>query len=461
MPTNPRVSLIKTPPPGPESRRLMAREGTLLAHGAYGSPEDRVFIAKSAKGSLVEDVDGNHYIDFGAGWGTNNVGNCHPEVVEAVSATLKQFGVTCWTSVANSVQRIDAAEKLLAVCPKGHDRVVFLTTGTEAVEAALRIMRRATGRPFVLSFYGQYHGLSYGALRAGPLNSEIRDDINPLVNGMVFAPYPYSYRTPLAQGPGGPGRATLDFIEEMILFYDIPPRQIAGVLVEPVVGEAGVWIPPADFFPGLRALCDKHGWVLCADEVQSGFGRCGHMWAIEEWGVTPDLLVIGKGLSGGVMPIAAVTGKASVVDPADAFVAGTYAGHPAACAAAVTTLEIMKRDRVLDHARELGRYALERLRAMQEKYTIIGEVRGMGLWLAVEFVKDRKTRERDFESTARIAGLAVRRGLYYIHDNISWFARFQPPLTIERSLFEQGLDIFEECVAEVNGDRGAAHRASK
>src|SRR5258706_3303959 len=237
MPTTPRVSLIKTPPPGPESRRLMAREGTLLAHGAYGSPEDRVFSARSAKGSLVEDVDGNHYIDFGAGWGTNNVGNCHPEVVEAVSATLKQFGVTCWPSVANSVQRIDAAEKLLAVCPKGHDRVVFLTTGTEAVEAALRIMRRASERPFVLSFYGQYHGLSYGAMGAGPLNAELREDVTPLVNGYLFAPYPYAYRTPLRSRNGGAGKATLDYIEETLLTYSVPASKIAGVLVEPVVGE--------------------------------------------------------------------------------------------------------------------------------------------------------------------------------------------------------------------------------
>ena len=454
MPTQGPVSLIKTPPPGPESRRLIERERGVLARGAYGAAEDHVFIARSAQGALIEDVDGNRYIDFGAGWGTNNIGNCNPEIVETVNAMMRQAGVTCWTSSANSAQRIEAAETLLSVSPKSHDRVVFLTTGTEAVEAALRIMRRATSRPFILSFYGQYHGLSYGAFKAGPLNSDARDDVAPLVNGFLHAPYPYAYRTPLqSRTGGGAGRATLEFIEEMILFYDVPPKQIAGVLVEPVVGEAGVWIPPDDFLPGLRELCDRHGWVLCIDEVQSGFGRCGPMWAFENWSVVPDLTVVGKGLSGGSMPIAAVTGRSAIVDPAEAFVAGTYAGHPAACAAAVKTIEILARDRILEHARELGAHGLRRLRAMQEKYAVIGEVRGIGLWLAAEFVKDRGTRERDYETAVRVNDFCVRNGLYYIHDNIAWFARLQPPLTIEPALFDQGLDILEEAIAAVDRDR--------
>src|SRR5207245_6830984 len=273
MPSKPRVSLIKTPPPGPESRRLIAREEGLFPHGAYGTMEDRFFIALRASGSLIEDVDGNRFIDFGAGWATNNVGNCNPEVVEAVHAMMKESGVVCWTSAANSAQRLQLAEKLLAGCPTSTNKVLFLTTGTEAVEAALRIMRRASGRPFILSFFGQYHGLSYGAMAAGPLQDDLREDVAPLVNGFLYAPYPYAYRTLLRSRSGGPGRATLDYIEEILLTYEVPASRIAGVLVEPVVGEAGVWIPPDDFLPGLRALCDRHGWYLCIDEVQSGFGR--------------------------------------------------------------------------------------------------------------------------------------------------------------------------------------------
>src|SRR5256712_10180177 len=282
MPPKERVSLVRTPLPGRESRRLIQKEIELMATGAYGSPQDRMFMAVKAEGSLIQDVDGNRFIDFGSGWGTNNVGNCHPEVVETVSATLRQLGVTCWTSAANTAQRLALAEKLLSVCPKRTDRVLFLTTGTEAVEAALRVMRRASGRPFVLSFYRQYHGLSYGGMAAGPPEVSVREGVARLVNGFVYAPYPYAFRTPLkSKSGGGAGRATLEYIEGIILTYQGPPPRIAGGLVEPVVGEAGVWVPPDDFLPGLRDLCDRHDWCLCIDEVQSGFGRCGRMWAFE------------------------------------------------------------------------------------------------------------------------------------------------------------------------------------
>ncbi len=453
MPSTGRVALIKTPPPGPQSRRLIAREEDLFPHGAYGTTEDRFFIARRAEGSLIEDVDGNRFIDFGAGWATNNIGNCNPEVVEAVSAMMKQAGVVCWTSAANSAQRLELAEKLLPVCPKRTNKVLFLTTGTEAVEAALRIMRRASGRPFVLSFFGQYHGLSYGAMAAGPLQADLREDVAPLVNGFLYAPYPYAYRTPLRSRTGSAGQATLDYIEEILLTYEVPASRIAGVLVEPVAGEGGVWIPPDDFLPGLRAMCDRHDWYLCIDEVQSGFGRCGKMWALEHWNVEPDLLVIGKGLSGGSMPIAAVAGRGDVMDKAEAFLAGTYAGHPAGCAAGMKTIEIIYRDRLLEHATELGAYGLKRLQAMKDKYALIGEVRGKGMWLAAEFVKDRESRAKNFEAAAAVNKICLANGLYYIHDSISWFVRIQPPINIERSLFEQGLDILEDAIARVHSGR--------
>jgi len=173
MSTRKTIGLIRTPPPGPESRRIMQREAELLAHGAYGDLDQRYFIAARTEASLIEDVDGNRFIDFGAGWGTNNIGNCHPEILAAVTATLKEQGVVCWTSAANSPQRIEAAERLLSVYPKRTDRFVFLTTGTEADEAALRIMRRASGRPIVLTFYGQYHGLSYTGQAVGTLEAKI------------------------------------------------------------------------------------------------------------------------------------------------------------------------------------------------------------------------------------------------------------------------------------------------
>jgi 4-aminobutyrate aminotransferase-like enzyme len=432
----------------------MARERELLAHGAYGSWEERTFIARSSRGSLIEDVDGNRFIDFGSGWGTNNVGNCHPEIVDVVDATMREHGVACWTSAGNSVQRIEAAERLLAVCPKRTDRVVFLTTGTEADEAALRIMRRASGRPIVLTFYGQYFGLSYSGQAAGTLQSDMRSDVMPLVTGYVYAPYPNPYRSPLASRTGGgPGRATLEYIEDVLLAHEVPANQIAGVIVEPVIGEGGIVVPPDDFLPGLRALCDKHRWYLCIDEVLSGFGRCGKMWAFENWDVEPDLIVIGKGISGGSMPLAAVVARSEITERADAYVASTYSGHPAACAAAVKTLEILHRDRLFERANELGARGLERLAAMKERYAVVGDVRGKGLWLAAEFVTDRKTREKDFRAAAEVNRACLRNGLYLIHDSISWFVRIQPPLNIELDLFDQGLDILEEAIREVSNSR--------
>ncbi len=442
-----RVPLVRVKPPGPESRRLMERERRVLAHGAYGDWDKRFFIAARAQGSLIEDVDGNRYIDFGAGWGTNNVGNCHPEVVAAVEASLREQGVACWTSAANSWQRIELAERLLEVCPRRIERVVFLTTGTEADEAALRIMRRASGRPIVLTFYGQYFGLSYSGQAVGTLDAEMRSDTLPFASGYVYAPYPNVYRSPLvSRTGGGVGSATIEYIEDVILTHEVPANRVAGVIVEPVIGEGGILVPPDDFLPGLRELCDRHGWYLCIDEVLSGFGRCGKMWAYEHWPVEPDLIVIGKGISGGSMPLAAVAARGDISERADAYVASTYSGHPAACMAGLKTLEIMQRDRLFEHAMELGERALVRLREMKAKYPAIGDVRGKGLWLAVEFVKDRATKEKDHAFAAEVNRLCLENGLYLVSDSISCFVRIQPPVNIPAALLEQGLDILDDAI---------------
>jgi 4-aminobutyrate aminotransferase-like enzyme len=221
--------------------------------------------------------------------------------------------------------------------------------------------------------------------------------------------------------------------------------------VEPVIGEGGILVPPDDFLPGLRALCDRHGWLLCIDEVLAGLGRCGRMWAHQHWDVEPDLLVIGKGLSGGVMPIAAVAARGDLTERADAYVASTYSGHPAGCAAAIKTLEILERDRLFAYAAELGAYALERLSALKQRCPIVGDVRGKGLWLAVEFVSDRQRRTKHYEAAAEVNRRCLQDGLYLIHDSIAWYVRVQPPLNIPRALFEQGLDILEGAIAQAAG----------
>jgi 4-aminobutyrate aminotransferase len=223
------------------------------------------------------------------------------------------------------------------------------------------------------------------------------------------------------------------------------------VIVEPVIGEGGIIIPPDDFLPGLRALCDKYGWYLCIDEVLSGFGRCGKMWAYEHWDVEPDLIVVGKGISGGSMPLAAVVARGDITEKADAYVASTYSGHPAACAAAIKTIEILYRDRLFDSANELGALAMRRLSALKDKYPGLGDVRGIGLWIAAEFVKDRKTREKDVEFASRVNRECLKNGLYLVQDSTPYI-RIQPPLNIERPLFEQGLDILADAIRAASGD---------
>jgi 4-aminobutyrate aminotransferase-like enzyme len=313
-------------------------------------------------------------------------------------------------------------------------------------------MRRASGRPIVLTFYGQYFGLSYTGQAVGTLNAEMRSDVMPFMSGYVFAPYPNAYRSPLASRTGGgAGRATIEYIEDVILTHEVAPNLVAGVIVEPVIGEGGILVPPDDFLPGLRELCDKYGWYLCIDEVLSGFGRCGKMWAYEHWPVEPDLLVIGKGLSGGSMPIAAVAARGDITERADAYVASTYSGHPAACMAGIKTLEILQRDRLFEHATALGEKALARLRGLQSKYPVIGDVRGKGLWIAVEFVKDRATKEKDYTFAAEVNRLCLENGLYLVADSISCYVRIQPPVNIPASLFEQGLEILEDAIRVASG----------
>jgi 4-aminobutyrate aminotransferase len=213
-----------------------------------------------------------------------------------------------------------------------------------------------------------------------------------------------------------------------------------------VIGEGGILVPPDDFLPGLRELCDRHGWYLCIDEVLSGFGRCGKMWAYEHWPVEPDLIVIGKGISGGSMPLAAVAARGDITERADAYVASTYSGHPAACMAGLKTLEILQRDGLFEHATELGERALSRLREMKARYAAIGDVRGKGLWLAVEFVKDRTTKEKDHAFAAEVNRLCLENGLYLVSDSISCFVRIQPPVNIPAALLDQGLDILEDAI---------------
>ncbi|MEE9229433.1 MAG: aspartate aminotransferase family protein [Acidobacteriota bacterium] len=451
---------MRTSLPGPKGKRYARKDRQVFAGDTHPEifPARPVILAAQREGYLW-DVDGNRFIDFGAGWGTNNIGHAPAEVIEAAIPVLRNFGITCFSPGYVPYIQFDLAEKLLATLPSHIQRVSLCATGTEAAEGALKFMRAATGRPNVITFYAAYHGMSYGALAAGPLNAELREPVIQATPGYIHTPYATCYRCPYRLSYPSCNVWCVDFIDEYLMRYSAPPDSVAGILVEPIQGEGGIWIPPQDYLPRLESLCRKYGWLLCIDEVESGFGRTGKMWAFQHFKVKPDIVVIGKGLSGSILPIAAIAGTPEAMDQ-DVAYASTYAGQPASCAAAIKALEIVRRDHIIEHAARLGKIGLERLRQMQRNYSIIGDVRGLGLFLAVEFVKNPETKERFHEAVKDIYIDCMRNGLYFLFDPTAWFARFLPVLDVSEDLFLRGLSIFEAAVQKVEA-RHASGRSSR
>ncbi len=440
--------------PGPKGRELIERMRKAPRLGGYEDPRDPGYLLMMAaqRGGYVWDVDGNRFIDFNSGWATHNVGHPPEEIIEAAMPALRDIGVYCPSEGIGTSLRYELADKLLATLPSHIQRIAYCCTGTEAVEGAMKFMRAATGRPNIISFHANYHGLSYGAMAAGPLNASMRDPVMQAMPGHILTPYASCYRCAFRLQYPSCNVWCADFIDEILMRYSAPPESVAGILVEPIQGEAGIWVPPDDYLPRLQKLCRKYGWLLCVDEVESGFGRSGKMWAFEHFDVQPDLVVIGKGLSGSILPITAIAATPEVMDR-EVSVGGTFGGQPAACVAAIKALERVEQKGILEHCTRLGEIALRRLREMQQRYEIIGEVRGRGLFLAIDFVKDRETKERDYETAHDVYYDCLQDGLCTMYDSISWFARILPVLDIEERLFLRGLDIFEKSVSRLNARR--------
>jgi len=441
---------IVVPPPGPESRRYMEKEKKLFFATWY-KDKDVPFILRRKKGWTLEDVDGNRYIDMVTGWASTPLGAGHPEVMEAVIEALWESGGIECTDYVTDYHLFALAEKLVEISPKRLTRVAPDTTGTEAVEAAVRLVREASGRPFVITFHGAFHGGNYGAAGAGPLSPDVTKGIKQFILGYIHVPYPYCYRCPFRLTYPQCNLACLDYIEDVILRYETYPDQIAGVLIEPIEGENGVIIPPDSYMPGLRALCDKYGWYLITDEVQTGFGRCGPMFAVELWDVEPDLMPLAKALSGGALPIAAVLGTEEVMTASDEiYLGGTFAWQGAACAGALKAIEIMERDHILDHVARLEKIAHEKLAPLVDKYEIVGDVRIQGLYIAIEFVEDKVKKGRPAKMTREIHRGCLRRGLVLIHEEGLWWIRLLPALNMPEEMFRKACDIIEESIHEVS-----------
>ncbi|MGI9048873.1 MAG: 4-aminobutyrate--2-oxoglutarate transaminase [Rubrobacteraceae bacterium] len=439
---------IKTEVPGPKSRALMdRRKGAVSSGVGIATP----IFAQEAKGALLTDVDGNTFIDFGGGIGVLNVGHAHPRVVEAVREQAERFLHTCFY-VTEYESYVELAEKLNALAPGDFEkRSFFVNSGAEAVENAIKIARSYTGRPAVIAFENAFHGRTFMAMSLTSKTDPYKKSFAPFVPEVYRVPAPYPYRCPVSKDcSGGCQGDCFGALEKAFTSY-VHPESVAAIIVEPVSGEGG-FIPFPDFYlRKLRELCDEHGIVLIVDEVQTGFGRTGKMFAIEHSGIVPDLLTTAKSLGGG-MPIAGITGKAEIMDAVHVGGLGTtFGGNPLACAAALAVLEALEEEDLLARADVVGERIMGAMRELGEKHPFVGDVRGRGPMAAMELVKDAgMTKEPDKGRTNRIVEVALQEGLLLLTaGQYSNVIRTLAPLSISDDELEEGLEILRHAVDNV------------
>ncbi len=434
---------IIIPPPGPQAQALLERDARVLSP-SYA--RDYGFVMERGRGAEVWDVDGNRYIDFAAGIAVNSTGHSHPEVVKAIQAQAEKF-IHISSDYYHEVM-VRVAERINEIAPMQEDVTVFLAnSGTESVEAALKLARYATGRRQFIGFLGAFHGRSMGSLSFTASKARQQERFFPTMPGVWHVPFPDPYRPvfPIPSG-GDVGDAVVDYIENLLFPEALPPDEVAAVLVEPIQGEGGYIVPPPNFFPRLRKMCDQYGILLIADEVQTGVGRTGKWWALEHWGVEPDIVCIAKGIASGV-PLGVMAARKSIGAQWKPGAHGnTYGGNPIACVAALKTLELIENG-YMQNAAAMGEYVLDALAEMQARHPTMGDVRGKGLMIGVELVKDKRTKEAAKELRDAVVHRCFERGMLVLGCGRST-VRFMPPLMIEKELVEEGLEIFESALSE-------------
>jgi 4-aminobutyrate aminotransferase len=411
-----------------------------LVSPAYHRYSD--LVVETAEGAHLHTVDGRDVLDFGCGIGVTSLGHRHPAVVAAVHAQVDRLWHTSVT--AFHPQMIDAAGALVAITPPSLDQVFLTNSGAEAVEGAMKLARRATGRSDIIAFVGGFHGRTYGALSLTASKAAYRRGMGPLLPGIHHIRYPYCFRY-CSHPEGGP----CDLVErelELLFATTTAPDSVAAIIVEPVQGEGGYIVPPASFMPMLRRVCDEHGILLVADEVQSGFGRTGRMFAVDHWGVEPDIMTLAKALGNG-MPIAAIVARHNVMRAWHEGEHGTtYGGNAVACAAAIAVIETLLRDHIPERAARLGRHVMERARGWQAEMPALADVRGLGLMVGLEFLQGGRPAPGLVD---RIASNALARNLLVLSCGVDGnVIRLIPPLTIPEAELDAGLDIVEAAIRE-------------
>ena len=434
-----KVPHIEAGPPGPKVEALLKK---------LGIPEYSFPLADKAEGIWIQDPDGNVFMDFISGRCVLNVGHRHPKVVGALRQPLAHVthGLTA--------DAIRLQEELFRVTPGDFPKkAAFSLSGSAANDCAIKLARHATGRPYIIAFSGAYHGVTYGALSVSSYLPRMVRGFGPNVPGVYHMPYPYCYRCPFGLEYPDCDLRCLRYIEEYAFKSYLPPDEVAAAIVEPIAGDAGWIVPPEGWLKGLKEMCERHGILLIDEEIQTGFGRTGRWFACENWGVEPDIIVLGKSMAGGV-PMSAVVGGAELFK--DFYHGHTFSGHPLGCAAALANIEVIEEENLVENSAKMGNYMKTRLKVMMDGHRVIGDVRGLGLLIGVEIVTDRETKRPSVEEADAICAEAFRRGLYTIRMGAYGTAnlRVAPPLVITEEQADAALDILEESITVVEKVRG-------
>ena len=438
-----KIPHIKTPLPGPKAKAIVERDEKFTAP-AYG----RVYplVVKEGRGCAIEDVDGNLFLDFMAGIAVASTGHSHPRVVKAIEEQARKFLHICGSDFYYEPMA-ELAEKLSRLAPgKGGKKVFFTNSGTETVEAAFKLARYHTKRQHVIAFHGAFHGRSLGSLSLTASRSSHRAHFGPLVPGVHHIPYGFCHRCPYQLTYGSCGIECVSVIEKTLFRYDVRPEEVAAIFVEPIQGEGGYIVPPPEYLPMLQELCRRHGILLVADEIQTGFGRTGKMFACEHWGIEPDILCTAKGIASG-MPLGAMIAREEISTWTRSTHGSTFGGNPVACAAALATIALIE-ERLVDNAASVGAILKKKLAELEKRHAVIGEVRGLGLMIGVDFELSDGSHEPDGKLRDRVMQKCFEKGLLLLSCGESTL-RFCPPLIVTEKEVATAVEIFDQAVGAV------------
>jgi len=437
---------IKTALPGPNAKRVLAGDEKYISPSYTRSYP---LVAKSGRGIVVTDVDGNEFYDFSAGIAVVSTGHCHPHVVAAMQ---KQAGELIHMSGTDFYYEsmIQLAERLSKIAPMpGPHKIYYGNSGAEAIECALKLARYHTKRQNIIAFFGAFHGRTMGALSLTASKPQQRRRFAPLVPGVTHIPYPdlYRGRKDPTQDPDAFALSCARFIEEKLFKTTLAPEEVAAIFVEPVQGEGGYVVAPTVFMQELRKICDKHGILLVVDEVQSGIGRTGKWWAVQHTGVEPDMVCMAKGIASG-MPLGITMTRSEIMDWVPGSHASTFGGNPVCIAAAMATLDVIENEHLLDHSAEVGAHMMKRMASWPSKLKLVGDVRGRGLMIGVDIVKDKSTKEYAPAERDKVVERAFEHGVLFLGCGPSSI-RLCPPLVVTKEEADVAMDVLEECIQQV------------